>query len=61
MLVLLTQTAEPFFARLGYSVVDRVYVPDEVKASAEFRSLCPAAATCMTKSLVSMSPGAPHG
>ena len=30
-LVLLTQTAEPFFHRLGYSVIDRRYVPDEVK------------------------------
>jgi amino-acid N-acetyltransferase len=61
VLVLLTQTAAPFFDRLGYSVVDRAYVPDEVKASAEFRSLCPASAICMTKSLVSPSSGAPHG
>jgi len=51
LLVLLTQTAEPFFAHLRYSVIDRAYVPDEVRQSAEFRSLCPASATCMTKSL----------
>jgi amino-acid N-acetyltransferase len=61
LLVLLTQTAEPFFARLGYSAVDRAYVPEEVKASAEFRSLCPASAICMTRSLVSSGPGVPHG
>ena len=61
MLVLLTQAAAPFFARLGYSVVDRAYVPEEVNASAEFRSLCPASAICMAKSLVSQSAGAPHG
>jgi len=61
VLVLLTQTAEPLFARLGYSIVDRASVPGEVKASAEFQSLCPASAICMTKSLVSASPGAPHG
>lgn len=52
-LVLLTQTAETFFHRIGYRVVDRGEVSDEIKASAEFRSLCPATALCMTKSLVS--------
>jgi amino-acid N-acetyltransferase len=52
-LVLLTETAEAFFRRHGYEVVDRAYVPDEIKASAEFLSLCPASATCMTKSLPS--------
>jgi N-acetylglutamate synthase-like GNAT family acetyltransferase len=51
MLVLLTQTAEPFFARLGYTVIDRAYVPGEVKESAEFRSFCPASAACMSKAL----------
>jgi amino-acid N-acetyltransferase len=50
-LVLLTQTAESFFARLGYSLIDRAAAPDSVKASAEFRSLCPASAVCMTKPL----------
>ncbi len=51
LLVLLTQTAESFFTHLRYSVIDRAYVPDEILQSAEFRSLCPASATCMTKSL----------
>jgi amino-acid N-acetyltransferase len=50
-LVLLTQTAERFFTRLGYDVIDRGYAPDEVKESAEFRSLCPASAVCMSKAL----------
>lgn len=50
-LVLLTQTAAPFFARRGYAVIDRGSAPVEVQASAEFRSLCPASATCMTKTL----------
>ncbi len=49
VLVLLTQTAEAFFRRHGYDVIDRAYAPDEVKASAEFRSLCPASAVCMVK------------
>ena len=51
LVVLLTQTAESFFKRLDYAVVDRAYVPDEIKLSAEFRSLCPASAVCMTKSV----------
>lgn len=50
-LVLLTETAEPFFRRLGYDAFDRRYVSDEVKQSAEFRSLCPASALCMSKAL----------
>lgn len=49
---LLTTTAEKFFAREGYSRVDRGTVPAPVQASAEFRSLCPATAVCMTKRLV---------
>ena len=53
-LVLLTQTAESFFARQGYGQSDRRKAPAAVKASEEFRALCPASATCMTKSL------APH-
>jgi amino-acid N-acetyltransferase len=50
-LVLLTETAEKFFAGLMFTVVDRNSVPDAVTRSAEFRSLCPASAVCMTKSL----------
>jgi len=53
ILVLLTQTAETFFNGLGYGLVDRAYVPDEIKQSAEFRSLCPASARCLTKSIPS--------
>jgi amino-acid N-acetyltransferase len=50
-LLLLTETAEKFFSRRGYTVIDRANAPDEVRSSAEFRSLCPASATCMSKSL----------
>jgi len=52
-LVLLTETAEGFFAARGYAAIDRCYVPGELKESEEFRSLCPASAICMTKSLES--------
>jgi N-acetylglutamate synthase-like GNAT family acetyltransferase len=47
--VLLTQTARDFFAHLGYRVIDRSEAPEEVQGSEEFRSLCPASATCMVK------------
>jgi amino-acid N-acetyltransferase len=52
VLVLLTQTAEPFFSRLGYVAIDRESAPAEIKASAEFRLLCPASAVCMSKALI---------
>jgi len=50
-LVLLTQTAEPFFAKCGYHRIDRGSVSGDVLSSAQFRSLCPASATCLSKSL----------
>jgi amino-acid N-acetyltransferase len=50
-LLLLTQTAERFFAARGYTVIDRATAPDEVRASSEFSALCPASATCMSKTL----------
>jgi N-acetylglutamate synthase-like GNAT family acetyltransferase len=50
-LVLLTQTAEPFFRNLGYEVIDRRHVSEALKQSAEFRSLCPASAVCMSKAI----------
>jgi amino-acid N-acetyltransferase len=51
-LVLLTRTAEKFFEKLGYQIVNRDQISDAVRASAQFRSLCPASATCMAKALV---------
>jgi amino-acid N-acetyltransferase len=50
-LVLLTESAKVFFERLGYQVIERQDVPPQVQASEEFRSLCPASATCMAKTL----------
>lgn len=50
-LVLLTETAAPFFAQRGYAVTQRHHAPAAVQAGAEFRSLCPASATCMIKPL----------
>ena len=46
---LLTTTAKDFFERQGYCVIDRNTVPEAVKQTAEFSSLCPAAAVVMMK------------
>lgn len=46
-LYLLTETAERFFARMGFEKIARESVDEQVKTSAEFRTLCPASAACM--------------
>ena len=50
-LILLTETAEPFFARLGYEVIDRTAVPDDVAGSIEFSTACPTSAVAMRRRL----------
>jgi len=45
--VLLTETAAPFFARLGFAGVLRADVPESVQASVQFRTVCPASAIVM--------------
>jgi amino-acid N-acetyltransferase len=53
-LVLLTQTARGFFEHQGYQVIERQTVPAAVQASEEFRSLCPASAACMARTLTTL-------
>ncbi|MBS0417783.1 MAG: GNAT family N-acetyltransferase [Proteobacteria bacterium] len=50
-LVLLTETAEHFFRSLGYGVLDRQQVSAGLQQSAEFRSLCPVSAICLSKTI----------
>ena len=50
-LVLLTQTAADFFTKRGYRPIERAQAPTGVQASAEFQSLCPASAACLSKQL----------
>ncbi|MEO0533480.1 MAG: arsenic resistance N-acetyltransferase ArsN2 [Cyanobacteria bacterium P01_A01_bin.123] len=50
-LYLLTTTAKDYFAKLGYATVDRAAAPPAIKETAQFRELCPDAATCMIKGL----------
>jgi amino-acid N-acetyltransferase len=49
---LLTTTAERFFTALGYKRTVRKAAPTALQATAEFRSLCPDTAVCMTRSLI---------
>lgn len=48
---LLTETAEPFFARLGFARVPRESAPAPIRETSEFRTVCPASAACMTRRL----------
>lgn len=50
-LYLLTTTAEPFFARLGYAPIGREAAPAAIRATREFSSLCPASSAFMHKRL----------
>lgn len=47
----LTTTAERYFPRLGFEVIERAAVPLGVQASLEFRSLCPASAVVLRLAL----------
>jgi amino-acid N-acetyltransferase len=46
---LLTTTAESFFASLGYRRLHRDEAPAQIRATMQFRALCPAAAVLMVK------------
>ena len=50
-LFLLTTRAADYFRRLGYGEALRADVPDTIAAHAQFRSLCPASAKCLSKCL----------
>lgn len=48
-LYLLTTTAERYFPSFGFRQISRDEVPDDVRATAEFRSACPASAIVMCR------------
>ena len=50
-LYLLTTTAEGFFKKMGFEKQDRENVPQAIKESEEFSSLCPSTAVLMHKKL----------
>ncbi len=48
-LYLLTNTAEAFFSKRGWTRIDRRNAPEVICRTEEFKSLCPASAMCMRK------------
>jgi amino-acid N-acetyltransferase len=52
---LLTTTAERFFPKFGFEIVDRADVPASVLASAEFIHACPSTAIVMRRFLTSVT------
>ena len=50
-LYLLTTTAQAFFESLGYVVARREGLPDAIRATSEFTTLCSASAVAMAKEL----------
>lgn len=44
---LLTTTAEPYFKKRGFKVIDRDEVHPQLLSSREFQDACPASAVCM--------------
>ena len=52
---LLTTTAERFFRKFDFEIVDRADVPTSVLASAEFTHACPSTAIVMRRFVISMA------
>lgn len=50
-LVLLTSSAEGYWARHGFKRIDRADAPEAVRISAEFKGACPSSAACMVRAL----------
>lgn len=48
---LLTTTAQKYFDKNGFQIVERNSLPNEIKNTKEFRSLCPVSAVCMRKKI----------
>ena len=56
----LTTTIEPWLTRLGFERSDRETLPEDVRATSEFRSLCPSSAATMRKTLRVPAEGKPY-
>lgn len=50
-LYLLTDTAEPFFSKLGFQHIARERAPSSISSTREFSSICPANAAFMFKAI----------
>lgn len=51
-LYLLTTTADNFFKKIGFEAVERAKLPDDIKNTKEFISICPVSAICMRKQFI---------
>jgi len=49
---LLTTTAETYFSRKGFRRISRNEVPEEIKNTTEYSTLCPSDSVCMVKKLI---------
>lgn len=49
---LLTETAVPFFTKMGFEITQRDQAPDNIKQTEEYSSICPVSATLMTKKII---------
>jgi amino-acid N-acetyltransferase len=54
-LYLLTTTADQYFPSFGFRAIERSEVPDDVRATEEFTTACPASARVMTRELARAS------
>jgi amino-acid N-acetyltransferase len=50
-LYLLTTSAEDYFFKRGFIIINRNNVPDQIKTTAEFSELCPVTSVCMMKKI----------
>jgi amino-acid N-acetyltransferase len=48
---LLTLDAEQYFAKQGFTRIERTAAPAEIAATSQFRGLCPKTAVCMTRAI----------
>lgn len=53
---LLTTTADAWFPRFGFHLVQRDQAPPEIRCTGEFAALCPASAVLMVRSCAMASP-----
>ena len=50
-LYLLTTTADKYFAKKEFSIIEKKLVPKSIKNTQEFNSICPDSAICMRKDI----------
>lgn len=54
----LTTTAKQFFEKHGFAVIGRARVPQVIRASTQFRTLCPDTAVCLVRATTDVDWGA---